>query len=225
MRRLVFLLLLVFPSCAPQATREDALAIAHRYTQVEWLPDQRHVRHGPDSSGIPVHTPDLSVAWEGHKRGWWKPGVPATGMPYQWGGFDTPESFLKKIHAGMKAGDVGDAAKRRLGDAGTSPESCGIDCSGLVSRCWKLPRPYSTRELPSICDRLASWDELQPGDILLNHQHVLLFAKWLEPGKTIAGYEAGPIPVWRVNACGIPKEKLLREGYAPWRYRRMTDGD
>lgn len=210
-------------SCASRVTRTEAVATAFRYTQVEWMPDERHVRHGPDSAGIPVHTPDLSVSWNGDMRGWWKPGVPAKGMPYQWGGFDTPESFLKKIAAGKKAGDVGDAAKRRLGDAGTSGESCGIDCSGLVSRCWKLDRPYSTRELPGICDRLASWDELLPGDILLNHQHVLLFAGWVEPGMVIAAYEAGPIPAWKVSGCGISKEKLLREGYAPWRYRKIGD--
>jgi hypothetical protein len=219
--RLLFLLLLfAISSCAPRATREYAIATAYRYTQVEWLPEERHVRHGPDAAGIPVKTPDAGGA---DPRGWWKPGVPAKGMPYQWGGFDTPDSFLRKLAEGRKAGDIGDATKRKLGDAGTSAESCGIDCSGFVSRCWYLPRPYSTRELPSICVRLETWDELKPGDILLNHQHVLLFAGWLDDGKTIAAYEAGPIPVWRVNASGIPKSKLLREGYAPWRYAKMTD--
>ena len=216
---LLFIPFLLAASCAPEPTREDALATAYRYTQVEWMPEARHVRHGPDSDGIVVHTPDLSEKWTGDARGWWKPGVAAKGMPYQWGGFDTPESFQEKLAAGKKAGDVGDAAKRAMGDAGTSSESCGIDCSGFVSRCWNLPRPVSTRELPEICDRLESWDELLPGDILLNHQHVVLFARWIEPGKMIAGYEAGPIPMWRVNACGIPTDKLLREGYSPWRYR------
>ncbi|MBC8127635.1 MAG: C40 family peptidase [Gloeobacteraceae cyanobacterium ES-bin-144] len=208
-------------SCAVRATREEAIAIAYRYTQVEWMPEARHVLHGPDGKGIVVQTPDRSVAWTGDVRGWWKPGVPAKGMPYQWGGFDTPETFLTKIAAGKKAGDVGDAAKRKLGDAGTSAESCGIDCSGLVSRCWKLPRPYSTRELPSICTPLEAWDRLQPGDILLNNQHVLLFVRWIEPGKVIGAYEAGPKPVWRVNACGIPVSKLKSEGYSPWRYQWM----
>ncbi len=219
MRSLPLLLTVLAASCAPHATRKDAVETAWRYTQVEWMPEERHVRHGPDSEGVMVQTPDVSLA----ARGWWKPGVPAKGMPYQWGGFDTPESFLEKIAAGKKAGDVGDAAKRRLGDAGTSAESCGIDCSGLVSRCWKLKRPYSTRELPQICDRLDSWRELRPGDILLNHQHVLLFSGWIVRDEVIAAYEAGPIPVWRVNAAGIPKLKLLDEGYAPWRYRKIRD--
>jgi hypothetical protein len=215
---LLFLLIALLPSCAPKATREYAIATAYRYTQVEWMPEERHVRHGKDGRGIEVKTPDASIP-----RGWWKPGMPAKGMPYQWGGFDTPDSFLTKIAAGKKAGDIGDASKRKLGDAGTSMESCGIDCSGFVSRCWLLPRPYSTRELPSICDPLKSWSHLKPGDILLNHQHVLLFAGWLDGGKSVAAYEAGPIPMWRVNASGIPVSKLEREGYAPWRYRNIVE--
>lgn len=205
-------------SCAPKATREYAIATAYRYTQVEWLPEDRHVRHGPDGKGIVVKTPDSSIP-----RGWWKPGVPAKGMPYQWGGFDTPESFLAKIAEGRKAGDIGDESKRKLGDAGTSHESCGVDCSGLVSRCWFLPRPHSTRELPSICVPLKSWIHLKPGDILLNHRHVVLFSGWLDEGKSIAAYEAGGNPTWRVRACRLPVARLVREGYAPWRYRGMAD--
>jgi hypothetical protein len=130
---------------------------------------------------------------------------------------------LQKIAAGKKAGDVGDAAKRKLGDSGTSGESCGIDCSGFVSRCWNLSRPYSTREFHQICDPLESWNDLLPGDILLNEKHVVLFVKWKVPGKELAAYEAGPFPVWRVSACGLYQDKLLNEGYAPWRYRKISE--
>lgn len=101
--------------------------------------------------------------------------------------------------------------------------SCGIDCSGFVSRCWNLPRPYSTNQLPKICDPLASWDDLRAGDILLNHKHVVLFVKWTVPGKEIAAYEAGPFPVWKVSACGLIITKLKEHGYSPWRYRGMQE--
>lgn len=220
---LPFIASLVLVSCATQVTRDEAIATAYRYTQVQWMPEERHVRHGLDSQGIVVHTPDRSIARFGDRRGWWEPGVLATGMPYQWGGFDTPESFLQKLSLGKKAGDVGNAAKRRVGDSGVSDESCGIDCSGFVSRCWNLDRPYSTRELHEICDPLPSFSDLRAGDILLNNQHVLLFVKWTVPGREIAAYEAGPYPVWKVSACGLDPIKLRREGYAPWRYRRMVD--
>lgn len=218
LRWLPAILAVMLVSCASHVSRDEVMAMAYRYTQVSWLPQKANLRHGPDSRGIEVHTPDASIP-----RGWWQPDVPAKGMPYQWGGFDTPESFLRKLSAGYKAGDIGSPRKRQLGDAGTSTESCGIDCSGFVSRCWKLPRPYSTQELPSISIPLESWLQLRPGDILLNHQHVLLFAGWQDDARSIIAYEAGPYPVWRVNAAGIPVENLRREDYAPWRYRQIKE--
>ena len=142
-------------SCAKHPTRHQIIATAWSYTQLEWLPEEHHVRHGPDRDGIHVSTPDRSLARRGDHRGWWQPGTPATGMPYKWGGFDTPQQFLAGIAAGDKAGDIATPAKRLADDAGTSRESRGIDCSGFVSRCWGLDRPYSTRELPEISHPLA----------------------------------------------------------------------
>ncbi len=207
-------------ACAPKITPDQALATAYRYTQVEWMPNANHVRHGVDSQGIPVQTPDQSLKSPG---GWWKPEVTARSVPYQRGGFDTPELFLEKIADGKKVGDIADSEKRKLGNAGTSQESCGIDCSGFVSRCWNLPRSYSTAELPQICTPLPSWVDLHPGDILLSNKHVVLFVKWKIPGEEFAAYEAGPLPFWRVNACGLRVDKLTKLGYAPWRYREMGD--
>lgn len=207
--------------CAQKVTRAEALATAHRYTQVSWLPDARHARHGPDAHGIEVQTPDASLMQHGFQRGWWRSGQTATGMPYQWGGFDTPESFQVSLKAGKFAGDISTPFKRQFGDAVVSKQACGIDCSGFVSRCWNLKRPVSTKQLPTICDRLASWDLLKPGDILLNERHVVLFVA--QRGDNVLFYEAGPFPVWRVSANGCEKEKLLKQGYTPWRYRNMRD--
>lgn len=218
------LLGLALASCAPSlASRERAVATAWRYSALEWTPAEVHRHHGPDSQGIQVHTPDSSLNQRGFSNGWWKPGELARGMPYKWGGFDTPESFHTALAQGRFAGDIGSDEKQRLGDQAVSTEACGIDCSGLVSRCWNLPRPYSTKQLPSICRKLSSWEKLKPGDILLNHRHVLLFAGWKVPGKVILAYEAGPFPVWRVNAAAMERAKLERNGYRPWAYYGMID--
>jgi hypothetical protein len=69
-------------SCAAKVTPDQALATAYRYTQVEWMPETRHVLHGPDSRGIIVHTPDRTLAKHGDRRGWWQPGVMAKSLPY-----------------------------------------------------------------------------------------------------------------------------------------------
>ncbi len=208
-------------SCAPKPTPGKAIGIAYRYTQVEWVAEARHIRHGKDSSGIPVHTPDTTLIHHGERGGWWKTGAPMKSVPYKWGGFDTPESFLRGLQQGKKAGDVATKFKREHGDSVVSGESVGIDCSGFVSRCWLLREHCSTRELPGICTRLASWDELETGDILLKDGHVILFEKWNADRTEIIGYEAGPKPFWRVNSCGILKTRLAAEGYHPWRYRGM----
>lgn len=227
----VFLLLLAsctsapysIPGPSPTVSRDETIATAYAYTQVKWNPEARHTKHGSDSSGILVHTPDSSLDQHGFANGWWKPGMEMHGVPYQWGGFDTPHQFLIHIEQGRFAGDISTAAKRRLSDSGTSPDACGIDCSGFISRCWRLDRPYSTRQLPTISTPLKTWFHLKPGDILLNDRHVLLFKDWASGGKSILCYEAGPFPVWRVNAANISVEKLEREGYQPWRYRNITD--
>lgn len=225
-------LIICLSSCAPDpwhipgpssaVSRDQAIATAYLYSQVSWTPEERHVRHSADQQGILVHTPDLTLNERGFANGWWSPGEPAIGMPYQWGGFDTPRQFLTSIANGEAAGDISTAEKRRLGDEGTSREACGIDCSGFVSRCWRLSKPHSTKELPSICKPLKTWIQLQPGDILLNDKHVLLFKGW-DGTERVLAYEAGPFPVWRVNSASIPVSKLLREGYRPWRYQGIRD--
>jgi hypothetical protein len=214
---------LTIPGPAPTARREEAVGTAYTYSRVEWQPQERHQKHGRDGNGVLVHTPDKTLSDHGFSNGWWQTGKVARGVPYQWGGFDTPQQFLASLGRGEAAGDISTPEKRRLGDAATSKEACGIDCSGFVSRCWRLSRPYSTQELPSICDKLQSWDELKPGDILLNDRHVVIFARWATPGTSIYAYEAGPLPVWRVNAAEIRKDFLLERGYQPWRYRKIRD--
>lgn len=221
-------------SCSPQTpldipkpsesvTRAEVIATAYSYTQVTWTPEERHVMHGNDGNRITVHTPDVSLNHRGFANGWWEPGKTMNGMPYQWGGFDTPMDFLHSLEQGEFAGDISTRSKRILGDEGTSKKACGIDCSGFVSRCWRLDRPYSTKQLPSISIKLKTWLHLKAGDILLNDQHVLIFKQWSQNGKSMLVYEAGPYPVWRVNAAEIPVKKLEKEGYSARRYVGIQD--
>jgi hypothetical protein len=187
------------------------------------MPSEANVRHGTDAQGITVDTPDVSYQKPGAVPGWWRPQEWNTGVPYQWGGFATPEEFDRGLAAGLAAGDVYTLEKRRLLDAAVSQEATGIDCSGFVSRCWGLPRSYSTRELASLCVPLASWDELLPGDILNTYNsHVMLFAGWADTARTqVAAYETGVPPYWLVVRRTVDRAHLEGLGFQPLRYRGM----
>jgi len=213
---------LSIPGPAPSVTPAEALAIAHAYHTLSWKPTQRNVRHGRDPDGVMVHTPDESLARHGHNHGWWRPGQVMTGMPYQWGGFDTPRQFLDSLGRGEAAGDIATAEKRQLDDAGTSRLACGIDCSGLVSRCWRLERHYSTRELTSLCKPLDSLWQSAPGDILLKPGHVLLVHSWdpFRPAHLLV-CEATLQPEWRVHLGSKPIAALESAAYRAWRYRHI----
>jgi hypothetical protein len=185
-----------------------------------------NVKHIPDRKGILVDTPDVSYQKEGAVPGYWVPGQLNQGLPYQWGGFSTPEEFDRGIAAGLAAGDVYTGQKRALLHEAVSDEAVGIDCSGFVSRCWGLPRSYSTRELASLCDELPSWEELKPGDILnIYNAHVLIFSGWMGPDrKFLAAYETGGPPDWKVMRHAIATGFLRERGYRPLRYRGIQEG-
>jgi hypothetical protein len=205
------------PDPASSVKRSDSIRIAQAYANLTWIATQENVKHGIDHRGIPVHTPDLTLADQGFRNGWWVPGQTHVGMAYQWGGFDTPKTYLQKIQRGYAVGDIVTDAKRAQGDAATSYHATGIDCSGFVSRCWRLSRSYSTAQLPEITAPIR-WGDLQPGDILLKPGHVLLFGAWKRPGSLIIAYEAGPFPKWKVSCNFLTTERLIGDGFEPRRY-------
>jgi hypothetical protein len=204
-----------------QVTRTECLAIAASYVAHEWTASEANIFHGADPEGIRVDTPDVAFQPPGDDRGWWLTGQKNVGIPYKWGGFDTPEEFDHGLRAGRYAGDVYSAEKRRLLDAGVSTRAVGIDCSGLISRCWKLPRSYSTRELPGLCDPIRDLSQLAPGDIFNRHnKHVRLFAGWSDTARTrIVVYEAAA----KVSLNEHSLQAMLDEGYSAWRYHGIRD--
>lgn len=215
-----------FAADAPTSvTRADALKTARRYLLHEWTAEARNVFHGNDRDGVRVDTPDIAFSPKGGRPGWWRTDRKNIGMPYAWGGFDTPESFDAGLRAGKAAGDIYTLEKRRLLDDAVSKHTAGIDCSGLISRCWKLPRSYSTRELAALCEPLADFSQLKPGDIFnLHNAHVLLFAGWEDAKKTrLSAYEAGSPPTWKVLLNTMSLKFLTDKGYTAWRYRGMKD--
>jgi hypothetical protein len=206
-------------------TREEALSMAESYRTHAWTPTEQNLFHGKDTEGIQVETPNAGFSPVNDRPGWWEIGKANTGIPYMWGGFDTPESFDAGLKEGKWAGDIYTAEKRRLLDDGVTKRAVGIDCSGFVSRCWKLPRSFSTRELPALCDPISDLAQLKPGDIFNTHNaHVVLFAGWLDDAHaSLKAYEAGGNPEWRVLLSTMSLQSLLDQGYTAWRYRGIRD--
>ena len=220
------------PSAPSQVTPEEALALAKRLATHPWRPFAKNILHGKDAAGIAVHTPDASFKEQPERPGWWLPGEVNSGMPYKWGGFDDPVSFDAAIANGLAAGDVSSPAKRHADNSAVSAHAAGVDCSGFVSRCLKLPSVQDTTRLPSICTALPSPQDLRPGDLLnIAHRHVLLCAGWASPDRqTIYFYETGGAPdFWKPGLKRASLAALLALGYQPLRYRGMatetrTDG-
>lgn len=220
---LALVLLGAVPLRAQTLTRAEALQVAESYINHRWQSTDRNLHHGPDSNGVQVHTPDRAGHRGSPNEACWEVGASNAGVAYKWGGFDTPESFDKGVRAGKAAGDVYTPDKRRLGGNAVSGDAVGIDCSGFVSRCWKLPRKYDTSTLAEVCTKLSSPVQLQPADIMNTEGgHVILFVKWLDDAKTRAlFYEAAPFS----KTLGSEREisDLMASGYTPMRYRKIRD--
>jgi hypothetical protein len=207
-------------------SRSEVLQRAQAYLNHEWYATPQNVFHGTDARGIRVDTPDVEFRPAGDTPpGYWVPGQVNRGIPYQWGGFSTPPEFDAGLRQGKYAGDVSNSYKRNLLDDAVSSQCVGVDCSGFISRCWNLPRSYSTRELPGLCDPVMNWDELRAGDILnTRNEHVMLFEGWANAGRTgLIVYETGSPPDWKVVRHGLKRLPLLRYGYRAFRYRNIRD--
>jgi len=213
------------PSAPSQVTPAEAISIAQEIASHPWQPFASNILHGKDKAGITVHTPDISHEPQSPRKGWWIPGQVNTGIPYKWGGYDGPKSFDKAIAKGHAAGDVSSPAKRRADNAAVSAYAAGLDCSGFVSKCLKLPCAHDTRLLPAICDPLDNAYLLQPGDILnVERGHVLLCAGWADLQRSwVYYYETGAAPdYWKPSLRRSPINSLLALGYRPMRYKGMA---
>ena len=217
----VFSILFAQPAGAQSLTRAESLKIAESYVNHHWQASDKNLRHGSDSDGVDIQTPDRDSGHGNPIVDCWVVNADNTGVAYKWGGFDTPQSFDAGVRAGKAAGDVYTQEKRRKGGGAVSGAAVGIDCSGFISRCWKLDRKHSTSMLMGISVKLSSPADLQPADIMNTPEgHVLLFVKWTDTDKKHAlFYEAAPFS--KTRACEYDIAEMVASGYMPMRYRNI----
>ena len=184
-------------------TPEEALSIADTYVALYWDCQQKNLTNGivTDSYGYKVRTPDWLYIGKVHR------------VPYKWGGFETVQQFKDGIKAGKYAGD--NYTSKCCG----SSSAVGVDCSGFVSRCWKLSSHYSTSMMDDeITKPYDSWDQVRPGDACHKVGHVRLIVERKSNGSIDMVESAGFN--WRVSYTNYYYYQI--SSYTPRYYVRMA---
>ncbi len=199
--------------------------MAESYVNHRWTGGPEHVKHGLDEDGVRVDTPDAGFKPPGRRPGWWSTDSRQVnvGIPFCYGGNDTPETFDAKLRRGFWAGDVL-AYKKKSDRKRASRNTAGVDERGFIARCWKLKRPVSGPALLSKCQRLDGIDELLPGDVLISIKAgALLFASFSNKERTeLTVYRTGSeLHGWRVTKQTVTEARLKSGGFGPYRYRGM----
>lgn len=178
-----------------------------------WVASAQHMLHGTDVDGCPVDTPDET--WQGNTMtcGWWKPGEVNVGVPYGWGNASTIEAFDAGIREGKFAGNVPEDKKRRV-----SRHTVGVDCSGLLTICWELPRRISTREIPDYASVIECVDDIRQGDVFAKvGSHVMFFVAFSDAERQEAVIIDATRSEGRVSRRKVSVPDLLARGYKVFR--------
>lgn len=150
------------------------------YANYEWTASNANVLHGIDSEGRFVDTPDITWRGEVLNCGWWKVNEVNVGIPYSWGNASTLEEFEQGIKNGKYAGNVPEDTKRY-----GSHNTVGVDCSGLLTVCWNLPKKIATRDIPEYAVVIENLEEIQQGDVFaIPGSHVMFFKEFANAEKT-----------------------------------------
>lgn len=210
----------------PPVTRQEVMATAEAYASHPWRATPANVFHGTDAAGVWIDTPDAAFWGDG---GWYADGRTNIGVPYCWGGASTLAEFDRGVLAGRPAGYHFRGPRQLHAD---SALPVGVDCSGLVSRCWRLYSRRSTYDIGRICERLAAYDDLRPGDVVNKpYDHVILFEGWVDGShEAMRVFEAGdakkdgdPKNYERVHEDVYYREWLKDHGFVPLRYKGIVE--
>ncbi|MBE5796029.1 MAG: hypothetical protein E7327_01460 [Clostridiales bacterium] len=186
---------------------------ALEFAEHSWTASDKNVLHGIDEDGCPVETPDET--WQGEMMacGWWKPGEVNVGVPYGWGNASTIEAFDAGIRSGKYAGNV---PEKKGGRA--SRHTVGVDCSGLLTICWELPRRISTREIPDYASVIECVDDIRQGEVFAKvGSHVMFFVAFLDAEGQDAVIVDATRTEGRVSRRKVSVPDLLARGYKIYR--------
>ena len=193
------LFLLTASGYAETLTRDEVIANASTYANLKWFCEKKNARK------------DYNLL---------TPGKQYKGVPYNWGGFDSTDKFVKKVKKGVVAGNY----KKRCGsNLCVREDFAGLDCSGLVSRSWEISR-YSTATFPGISIKISR-NLLQPGDILNSEsKHVMLFDKFDDDNQMWVYEAAAWIRIKNAPPAGVVYRTVdVGDDYVPRRYYKFIE--
>ncbi|MBU1711787.1 MAG: hypothetical protein KKD47_01660 [Proteobacteria bacterium] len=191
--------LLTASGYAENPTRDEVIANASMYSNLKWFCEKKNARK------------DYNLL---------TPGKMYIGVPYNWGGFDSTDKFVKKVEKGVIAGNY----KKKCGSKLCVREDfAGLDCSGLVSRSWEISR-YTTRTFPGISIKIPR-ELLRPGDILNSeNNHVVLFDKFDEDNQMWVYESAAWVRIRNAPPAGVVYRPVdLDNEYVPRRYYKFIE--
>jgi hypothetical protein len=175
-------------------TRDEVIQRAKTYINISgWAPANDTVRF-PEMSGNPKFTSCFRKDGQDKAK---KVCTTYNVVPYVFGGFDDVSKFLSRIQRNDTAPGGWDRTTGRVTKffaiprKGKSPKYiakrrlAGIDCSGYVSKCWKLRRKRGTVEIPDYFLEINK-SNLKKGDVLNKKGHVVIFEKWTGKAETSA---------------------------------------
>jgi hypothetical protein len=197
------------PQTAPASkgvTRDEALAIADTYVEHIWDCRAENLTDGRITvNGVEVETPPWIEVGENQK------------IPYKWGGFHTLDQYDSGLLNNKYAGDIA--------TSGVSSAAVGVDCSGYVSRCWKLSSHYSTSMMNSnttLFTQVLDWNQFLPADALHKVGHVRLGVLRNTDGSFLAVEAAGSSTGWKVDYRSYTLANL--SDYTLLKYTGMSGG-
>ncbi|MBP3579184.1 MAG: hypothetical protein J6K15_13825 [Lachnospiraceae bacterium] len=197
---------------------EQVIEKALEYANYEWIATEANVLHGTDADGRFVNTPDVTWRGEVLDCGWWKVNEKNVGIPYGWGNASTLEEFEQGIKNGKFAGNVPED-KKRYG----SHNTVGVDCSGLLTVCWGLPKKIATRDIPEYATIIKNLDDIKQGDVFAKiGSHVMFFKEFANSEKSEviiidATRSTGKVSVRIENVA-----QLFEKGYQIYRKNNLS---
>ena len=119
----------------------------------------------------------------------------------------------------MRSAIAGNVPEKKGGRA--SRHTVGVDCSGLLTICWELPRRISTREIPDYASVIECVDDIRQGDVFAKvGSHVMLFRAFADADRREAIIIDATRSTGKVSQRMENVAELFAKGYLIFRKNR-----